>query len=260
MATLTTDGMLAVASAVGIQTLPAALAIYPRHTDHERLAAAGAAATAELRECGVLDHAGEVRDDDLVAALFVLARPERELIARIRRDGTLIRVCLARRGLEHAIAVRTGGKLEVRTVWGDEDPVVLARQLLAVLGSRPPADIPVVRAPANDLQRRLDAATDYADALYGLGMRDTDAVTLGVALRQAYSVAELVCYSHREGLAVRSPAAAAVYDTVAGRIIGGGNAAPDGQIWTTLAPGTDRRLAQVIAAQLEALPEGRWMP
>jgi hypothetical protein len=311
MTTLTTDGVLAVAAALGVQTLPTALAVRPRHTDHGQLAAARAAAAAGLRDRGVLDPDGDVRDDDLITALFALARPERQLIARIRRPGmpesgrgapgglgggslrnhvepseaplsdtaaaaernhagpsgmphehdTLIRFCLVRRGLEHAVAVRTGDELDVRTVWADEDPMTLARPLLAVLGSCPPADIPAFSAPTADLQRRLDAVgADYAGAAHGLGMPETDAVSLGLALRQRYSTAEIVCYSHRDGLAVRSPAAAAVYDTAAGRIIGGGSVTADGQTWTTLAPGSDHRMAQVIAALIESLPEGRWMP
>ncbi|MBU3065402.1 ESX secretion-associated protein EspG [Nocardia sp. NEAU-G5] len=286
MATLTTDGILAVAAALDVQTLPTALAVRPRHTDHGQHAAARVAAEADLRERGVLDPVGDVRDDDLITALFALARPERQLIARIHRPGmpasgpeaaaernhaepagtphgpdTLIRFCLVRRGLEHAVAVRTGDELDVRTVWADEDPMTLARPLLAVLGPCPPADVPAFSAPTTDLQRCLDAAgTDYTAAAYGLGMPQDDAVTLGLALRQRHSIAEIVCYSHRDGLAVRSPAAAAVYDTSAGRIIGGGSVTAADQTWTTLAPGSDHRMAQVIAALVESLPEGRWMP
>jgi hypothetical protein len=111
------------------------------------------------------------------------------------------------------------------------------------------------------LRERFDADdADYTDTAYRLGMSESDAVTLGLALRHCYSVAELVLYSHRDGRSVRTAASAAVYDTPSGRIIGSGSVAADGQAWTTLAPGSDRRLAQAIAALVEALPEGRWMP
>ncbi|MEU7145826.1 ESX secretion-associated protein EspG [Nocardia sp. NPDC046473] len=261
MTTLTSDGFLAVADALGVQTFPTVLALHPSHRDHDRLDAARAGTVAELLDRGVLDAGGDVLDDELTAALRTLARPDRALIMRIRRDGKLIRLCLARRGLDHAVAVRTGDELEVRTVWGDEDPVALAAPLLATLGRCQPADIATLSAPTAELRQRFDdAGSDYAAVAYGLGMPEAAAITLGMVLRHCHSVAELVCYSYRDGSAVRSAATAAVYDTADGRVIGGGSVAADGQAWTTFAPGSDRRLAHVIAAQIESLPEGRWMP
>ncbi|PXX61707.1 ESAT-6 protein secretion system EspG family protein [Nocardia tenerifensis] len=261
MATLTLDGALVVAESLGVQTFPSVLALRARHVDHASAAGAREAATLELRERGVLDGYGDVRDDELAGALFALARPERELVLRIRRGTELHRVCLVRRGLDHAVAIRVGDELDIRPVWGDEDPELLARPLLDALGPAQPADIPTFRAPTDELRERLDAADNSAtSAVYQLGLPEQDAITLGLALRQWTSLAELVCYAHADGAAVRSPATAAVYDTAAGRIIAGGSVAADGRAWTTLAPGTDRRLAHAVAAQIEALPQGRWMP
>ncbi|MBU3068080.1 ESX secretion-associated protein EspG [Nocardia sp. NEAU-G5] len=261
MTTLTSDGMLAVAASLGVQTLPTVLALRPRHTDHEEFAAARAATATALCERGVLDAGGDVLDDELTTALFTLARPDRQLVMRIRRDDTVTRLCLARRGLDHALAVRTADDLDVRAVWGDDVPATLARPLLTVLGPCPPADLLPFSVPTAELQERFDATDfSYADAAYRLGMPESDAVTLGLALRECRSVAELVCYSHGEARPVRAGASAAIYDTPAGRIIGSGSVAADGRAWTTLAPGGDGRLAQAIAALIEALPEGRWMP
>ncbi|MGS2810855.1 ESX secretion-associated protein EspG [Nocardia sp. MW-W600-9] len=261
MTVMSTDGTLVVAEALGAQTLPAVLALRSAHVDRTAAAAARSAVLAQLSERGVLDAAGDVSDDELAAALCTLARPERELVLRIRRGTALDRVCLVRRGFDHAIAIRRGDELEIRPVWGDEDPDLLARPLLDVLGQAQPADIATFRAPTAELRARLDDPdTSPATAVYQLGMPESPAVTLGLALRQWTSLAELVCYAHTDGIAVRSPATAAVYDTPAGRIIAGGSIAADGRAWTTLAPGSDRRLAQVVAAQIEALPQGRWMP
>ncbi|MET7768242.1 ESX secretion-associated protein EspG [Nocardia sp. NPDC005366] len=261
MTTLTSDSVLAVADALGVQTLPAVLALRPHTADRARSAADRTTSLRDLRARGVLDDDGAVLDDELAAALFALARPDRQLVLRIRRDGTLRRMCLVRRGTDHAVAVRVGEQVRVRTVWGDEDPVALARPMLAELGPCAPADIPAFTAPTAELQQRLDEpGTDPASAAFRLGMPEAAAMDLGSALRQSNSVAELVCYSHRDGCATRSGATTAVYDTAVGRIIGGGSVAADGRAWTTLAPGSDRRLAHAVAAQIEALPEGRWMP
>ncbi|MGV9973788.1 ESX secretion-associated protein EspG [Nocardia beijingensis] len=261
MTILTAAATLTVAGALGVQTLPPVLALRPQHIDHAGFLAARTATLAELHADGVLDHDGNVLDDELAAALFVLAKPERQLVLRIRRDGAVRRVCLARRGFDHAVAVRTDDEVDVRTVWGDEDPVALARPLLAALGKCPPADVPVLTAPTAELRRRLDdSGITQASAVYRTGMSESDAITLGMALRQCSAIAELVCYGYRDGSARRARAAAAVYDTAEGRIIAGGRGATDGQDWTTLAPGSDRRFAHVIVALIESLPEGRWMP
>lgn len=260
MVALTCDGVLAVADALGVQALPTVLDIRPRHTTYQQLFAARSATIADLSESGVLYADGAVRDDELATAVLTLAHPHRQLIARIRRHAELIRVCVARRGLDQAVAVRSGDHLEIRTMWAAEDPAALARPLLATLGACPPVNFPAFRTPTADLQQRFDDDTDYAAAAHAVGMPEDAAITLGMALRHRVSTTELVAYSHRDGLATRAPATAAMYDTATGRIVAGATLAADGTCWTTLAPGTDDRLAQVIAAQLETLPEGRWMP
>ncbi|MQY22481.1 ESX secretion-associated protein EspG [Nocardia macrotermitis] len=264
--TLTTDGALAVAAALRIQTLPLALALHPRHTDHRELDAARDAALSDLRERGVLNSDDEVRDDELATALLTIAHPERQLVARILRGenpdaDTMIRFCLARRGLDHAVAIRTDDTLEIASVWVDADPLTLTRPLLSALGPCEPAEIAVCSAPTDELRRFLDATdAGHTGGGYAPSLSEPAAAAIGSALRQRHSVAEIVCYSHRDGRAVRSPAAAAVYDTAAGRIVGGGSVTADGQTWTTLSPGSDHRLTQVIATLIESLPEGGWMP
>ncbi|MEV0770614.1 ESX secretion-associated protein EspG [Nocardia salmonicida] len=264
MTTLTVDGVLTVANILGVQVLPPVLAVRNTHRTPGRFAAARAATLSDLRADGVLDDEHTVVDDDLAAAFAVLARPERALVLRLRRAKAMTRVCLARRGFAHAIAIRAGDGLDVRSVWGDEDPVELAKPLVGVLGRCPPADVPTLTAPTDDLRARFDdPAIDHAEAAYHLGLSERDATTLGLALRERTALGELVCYHNGEGTtawASRAPATAAVYDTPAGRVIAGGRIAEDGRAWTTLAPGSDRRLVQVIAAIIESLPTGRWMP
>lgn len=259
MTTLSMAQLRAVADTLGVQTLPTALAVGPTESRADVALALRDTTFAELAARGVLDRHGDVRDDGVAAALHTLARPDRELVLRVRRDGELTRACLVRRGGAHAIAIRTGDSVLVEPCWGDEDPDALARPLLSALGRAQPADIPTLRAPTEQLLRHLDQ-DDAVNAVYRCGLAHADAVTLGIAIREQTAIGELVCYANTDGVATRSPVAAAVYDTPVGRIIGSGTRAGDGRAWTTLGPGSDRRFAHAIAGQIEALPQGRWMP
>ncbi|MGY1982898.1 ESX secretion-associated protein EspG [Nocardia gipuzkoensis] len=258
MTTMSMAQLRAVADTLGVQTLPTVLAVGPTESRADAALALRDTAFAELTARGVLDRYGDVRDE-VAAALHTLARPDRELVLRVRRGGELTRACLARRGGAHAIAIRTGDSVLVEPCWGDEDPDALARPLLPALGRAQPADIPTLRTPTEQLLRHLDQ-DDAVNAIYRCGLAHADAVTLGVAIREHTALAELVCYANTDGVATRSPVAAAVYDTPVGRIIGSGMRAIDGRAWTTLGPGSDRRFSQAIAGQIEALPQGRWMP
>ncbi|WP_067674192.1 ESX secretion-associated protein EspG [Nocardia miyunensis] len=273
MATLTNDGLFAVAERLGVQTLPLVLAVAPQHDSYEEWQAAQEEAVAGLTDAGVFDSYGEV-SSDLAQALFVLAQPERELVARIYRvapdrageaadaPADVVRVCLARRGEDHAIAVRTGDDFELRTFWSDGSGDSLARPLLGALGTCAPAEIPDFSVLSHDLSERLSeasTATEYADACYALGVPDREATILGLAFESCYAYAEIVAYTHEDGIATRTPGAVAMYDTGRGRIIAIPGLAPDQQSWSTVTPGTDHRIAQAISALIEMLPGERWL-
>lgn len=268
MTTLTNDGLFAVADRLGVQTLPLVLAVAPQHDSYDEWQEAQGRAVAGLSESGIFDSYGEV-SPDLAQALFVLAQPERELVARIYRavpdrpasDGA-VRVCLARRGEDHAIAVRTGDDFDLQTFWSDGSGESLARPLLGALGTCTPAEIPDFSVLSQDLGERLSAAStasEYADACYALGILDREATVLGLAFESCYAYAEIVAYTHQDGIATRTPGAVAVYDTARGRIIAIPGLAPDQQSWSTVTPGTDHRIAQAISALIEMLPGERWL-
>jgi hypothetical protein len=261
MTVLSPAGVLAVADILRVQTLPTALAVYPSRSTAEEFRAARDAALGELTGRGIVTG-GEV-DDDLAAAISILAQPDSEIVARICRGGAMERICLSRRGYDHALAVRRGDELEVRTLWATpEDPATVARPILVALGPCPSADIPVVSAPAAELAERLDrsdASDGYAQALYDVGVPEREALGLGLALRDTLAVTEIVAYRHGGGTPARSPMAVAVYDTAQGRIIASGSSSADNQTWSTFAPGSDHRVAQAVANLIEWLSEGRSM-
>ncbi|MEV0356827.1 ESX secretion-associated protein EspG [Nocardia sp. NPDC050697] len=262
MTVVTNDGMLALAERLGVQTLPLVLGVGPRQDTVAEWAAAQRTATAALVADGAIDGYGEVAPD-LADALYVLAQPDRELVARIVSEQGTVRLCLALRAERHALAVRTGDRFDVRTTWSDGSGSSLAAPVLAALGPASPADVASVSAPAADLGDRLAAArgsTDFADAFYALGLPDRDATRYGMAFASCHAYAEVVVCAHADGVTTRPPGAVAVYDTGRGRIVAAPGVSPDRELWSTVTPGTDHRVAQAIAGLIETLPGGRWLP
>lgn len=262
MTVLTDDSVLALCALLDIQTMPLVLGIGPHQDSFESFAAARESALAELRSRELVDDYGDI-DAELATALRVLARPERELAARIVTADGPRRVCLTRRGAAHAVAVRVGARIEVATIWCDGAGAGLAQPVLAVLGECAPAEVANFSGLAEDLARRVDAArasTDYAAVPHHIGVEDRGAVAFGMAMAQCHAHAEIVAYAYDAGHTTRSSGAVAVYDTARGRIAASPNAAPDLRVWTTFTPGSDHRVAQAISALVQTLPGGGWMP
>lgn len=260
MTTLTNDALLAVADRLGVQTLPLVLAVGPQQDSYDEWRAARERAVTELTASGVFDGYGDV-EPGLADALFVLAQPDRELVARGYTPDRTLRVCVAGRGEQHAVAVRSGDSFDIGTLWCDGSPAALVRPILAALGPADPAEVTGFSAPAAELADRLDAARtpgDYADAVYALGVTDRSATVLGAALGSCRAFTEIVAYSHEDGRTTRAPGAVAVYDTDRGRIAAAPMVSPDHRIWSTVTAGSDHRVTQAVAALLEGLPGGRW--
>ncbi|MDO3647284.1 ESX secretion-associated protein EspG [Nocardia mangyaensis] len=262
MTTLTNDSLLAVADRLGVQTLPLVLAVGPQQDTFEAWQAARDAAVAELAATGIFDTYGDV-EPGLADAMHILAQPDAELVARSYGDDDRRRICLARRGAGHAGAVRTGSTFDITTSTIDGSDRELTRLLLAALPPCAPAEIAGVSVAADELASRLDAAettSQYVDAMYALGIDAHQATVLGAAFGTCRGYTEIVAVVHHNGLTTRAPGAVAVYDTARGRIVVAPSTAPDGQLWSTMTPGTDHRLTQAVGALLEGLPGGGWRP
>ncbi|MEU7764894.1 ESX secretion-associated protein EspG [Nocardia sp. NPDC049190] len=263
MPTMTNDSLLVASGLLGVQTLPLVLGVGPQQDSAEAWQDAQRQALSGLRASGLVNRYDELAPE-LAAALSTLSQPDRELVARVYTENGPVRVCLARRGSEHAVVVRTGDVFDIRTTWADDDGAALARPVLGALGACRPAEIASFSAPAGDLRERLDKATsstDFTQALYALGVVDErDAIEFGLAMSSCHAHAEIVAYVHEDGASSRSSGAVAVYDTARGRIVASPGAAADLRVWSTFTPGSDHRIAQAISALIESLPGGRWMP
>ncbi|WP_330183363.1 ESX secretion-associated protein EspG [Nocardia sp. NBC_01503] len=261
MTTLTNDSVIALAAELGVQTLPLVLSVGPQQDSYTEWNLGQELARAELRTARILDSRGDV-DPDTATALFVLAQPDCELAARIYTADGQVRVCLARRAENTVVAIRRGDSLDIRSIWTDGRGDSLARPILDALGAFPPAEVASFSALSTDLSERFDNATtseDFASAVYSLGVADTDATVYGLALSSTHAYAEVVAYAYADGVTDRSPGAVVVYDTARGRIVAAPGIAPDQQVWSTLTPGTDHRVAQAISGLVESLPGGRWL-
>jgi hypothetical protein len=260
--TIVTDELLLTAAEIlRVSSLPVVLALEPRYESTVEAKAAQETGLRTLRERGLVDEYGDVADE-LASALATLGQPDRQLVARSFGQFGMRRVCLARLGGSHTLAVRDGDEVDVRDVWADDNPVTLARTLSEALGPRTPAaDITTFRADAASASERFDAAresADFSDIAYHFGVTGRAAVEFGLAMSTCHTHTEIVCYG---GDSTRAPGAVAVYDTEHGRIIGVPDHSPaDPEAWLTFAPGSDRRFAQAIATLIEAMPGGRWMP
>ncbi|MBF6179638.1 ESX secretion-associated protein EspG [Nocardia otitidiscaviarum] len=261
MTTLTNDGVIALAGHLGVQTLPLVLSVGPQQESHRDWALAQERARAELISGRVIDGRGDV-EPDTAEAMFVLAQPERELAMRVFSEDGQTRVCVARRGDGQAVAVRRGDSLEIRTLWSDGSAESLARPIIDALGGCLPAEVANFSAPSAELLERFDAATtseDYAGAVYSYGLEETEATAYGLALASCKAYAEVVAYAYADGVTDRVPGAVVVYDTARGRIVAAPGTALDQQLWSTLTPGTDHRVAQAISGLVDRLPGGRWL-
>lgn len=262
MPALTNDALLVAADLLGVQTLPTVLGVGPQQDSVAAFTAAQQHALTGLRDAGVVDRYDEV-SDELAMALRILAQPERELIARIHTEDGTHRVCLARRGADHAVATKVGDGYEVHTVWASDAAETLARPILAALGPAEPAPIVHVSAASEALRERFDtarSASDFSQVLYTLGVPERDAIEFGLAMASCHAHAEIVAHTHDDGTTIRSSGAVAVYDTSRGRIVAAPGAAADQRVWSTFTPGTGHRIAQAISGLIESLPGGRWLP
>ncbi|MGV9709741.1 ESX secretion-associated protein EspG [Gordonia sp. NPDC003424] len=259
-ATLSANALWRVGELIDVQIWPSVLNMAPAYDTIEAYQDGARRADEELRAAGLLGTDGV--DDGLQLALAILTRYESGLAARIFGTDGVRRVCLARRGRDHVLALRFGDSVTIETVAVDGVQTA-AQRIIACLGDIAPADVGTISAPTADLARRLDEAAApaaYSDALYALGADERESMKLGTALADCRGYTEIVAAESWEGRTQQSSGAVVIYETVRGRVVGSPSVSPDGQMWTTLSAGSGHRIKQAIGLLVETLPSGRWMP
>ncbi|NKY54953.1 ESX secretion-associated protein EspG [Nocardia flavorosea] len=261
MRTLGNDALLVLAEQLDIQTLPNVLGAGPQQDSYDDWHTARDSAVADLRAGGIIDPYGDV-ESDLAQALYILAKPERELLARSYGGQPGTRVCVALRAGRCALAVRAGADFEIGTLWSDGTADSLTTPILSALPACAPADVAAFSAPTSELANGLDNAEDtggFADAFYALGAAEREATILGAAFGSCFAVTEIVARASADGIITRARGSVVVYDTDRGRVVAAPMVTPDQQVWTTVTSGTGHRVTQAVATLLEGLPGGRWL-
>ncbi|GAC66205.1 ESX secretion-associated protein EspG [Gordonia soli] len=257
---LDTDVLQRLGERCGVQTWPVVLGLRPRYDDAVTALAAARRADQEIATTGLLAD-GEPATW-LATALRVLSTPERLLEVRTFSETDSWRMCVARNGFDHAVAVRRGDTVEIggQLVTGTADLGAIVRRRL---GDAPVPDFVGISAPAGEIADRLarcQGPNDTADALHAVGAGPVEAGLVGAALASCRARTEIVAVSSADGISTQSSGALAVLDTDRGRIVASPSRSPDGRVWTTLSPGTGHRIAQAVGLLIETVPEGRWMP
>ena len=257
---------------LGVTTWPVVLDLFAIDDDAERARAADIVADSRIAELRLIDDLGDPAPW-LVAALRVLARPERELEIRTFTESDTIRGCLARRDGEHVFAVRRGDTIDITVVELNDGAGIsaLVRRHCTDRGDDGRADRSVVPSeplefgalacPCDELADRLGRCLttgEVARTLTRLGMPPSDSGTVARAFATIERRTEIVAVSRRDGLLTQSPGALGVIDTSRGRIIAGPSRSPDGRVWTTLSPGSGHRIGQAVGLLIETLPDGWW--
>ncbi len=258
---LSQNALLHAGDLLDVQTWPVVLDLAPSYRTADEIGPARQAAEAELRAARLIADDGELVDG-LAAVLHVLSRPEVELEVRIVDASGMRRMCIARRGRHHVRALRFGDNTIVESI-EVTDAGQLGNAVLDVLDAGDAASFTGISAARDELAERLNecrGVDDFAQALHAVGASHPDAAAVSAAFADVTSQCEVVAVEHQPGTTHQTPGAVAIYATGRGRIVASPSTSADGRIWTTISPGTRRRIEQAIGLLLEFLPGGRWMP
>lgn len=191
---------------------------------------------------------------ELAAQLRVLARPAREVDARLWLGRSVRALAASGAGGERAVlAVKDGAAITTHPIAASGLP----RQALSALPEAPAGPGRSVSVRSADLDA---AAAECGDDVHGLtaalqarGVRRDDAAAVTDMVRGARSHGQFgaAARDHR-GHRVRAGHVVGVFDTDRGRYLQLRRSTPSGEEWSTLAPVDARRLL----AQLEELLAG----
>ncbi|ORA36236.1 ESX secretion-associated protein EspG [Mycobacterium aquaticum] len=256
---LTDDELHTLGIRLGIADFPVVLAMRPRHGTIGALERAYDAAGRSLTSRGLLSTGGVL--PELADLVQVLRRPSRELALRLVTPDGLARVCVAQTGSLGVSARRIGNSVTLRTLGSRCGVAELIRAVLVELPAAGPASVDGFGAPTVELTECLHGghdATYLTDRLRALGAGHQVALVLGAAFASRIAFGEIVCHALDPSAdrVTRTPGAVGVFYTRRGRLVSAPSVSPTGQLWTTIKPGSDHRVAQAVSQLAELVPAG----
>lgn len=233
---------------LAIAEIPVVLNVFPRFDDAAARDRALTDGRGALHSAGLLPR-GHVHED-LEQWLRVLEQPHYYVSVRVfevssGRVGPANRICLASDERTTVLAVRRDDVLTIEPVLGDP-----ARTLARSIGPATPFDPGSINAQTDLLAEALDAAPSDVGAtaarLRGIGIADDRAATLAAAMATCAGRTEITAVVRRHGTRHAAGRPVAVFDTRPGRIVATSTVAADGRAWSSLAAGTERKLATAV--------------
>lgn len=253
---MTTFGLSAAAVELLWQRLelgpqPLAIRVPPQAHSAEEQAEQAIAVETELNAAGLLLRGGV--HPELVALLRMLARPERELDARLFLDRP-VRALAAAAGEEAALVVLAADRWQVTVL----EPTGLVHAILSPLPERPagPGESVSVRSAALSAAAACADVESFEPALCEQGVPPEQAAAVALMFRDPVDFGQFGAAA-REGAGPRRRAerVVAFHDTAYGRYLVEEHRAGDGTAWTTISPADTRRLhGQLTTLSAELLP------
>ncbi|MGW0517004.1 ESX secretion-associated protein EspG [Crossiella sp. NPDC003009] len=207
------------------------------HTEAER-AEQALAVEAELSAAGLVLRGGV--HPELVALLRMLARPERELDARLFLEQP-VRALAAAAGEQAALVVLARDRWQVTVL----EPTGLTHAILSPLPERPPGPGGSVSVRSATLSAA--AATGNLEAFEAAlgehGVPGAQAAALALMFREPVDYGQFGAAAlDATGRRRRAKRVVAFHDTAYGRYLVEEHRASDGTAWTTVSPADSRRL------------------
>ncbi len=184
-------------------------------------------------------------DPQLVRALRVISRPEREIDGRLWL-GHSVRVLAASTEESGVLAVQEGDTLLIRAA----DGLGLPRHALSVLPPAPAGPGHSVTLPSKDFEaaaREAAGPKDFEAALRRRGVREADAEALREMIGNIINQGQFGAASRDKwGRRIRTPRVISFFDTDAGRYLQVRKDSTPTTPWTTISPANNRRMLQQL--------------
>lgn len=256
-----TDQIIFLMRAVGIDKMPAVLAVVPQIYEEQDQDRVNAYIEQTLHARGFADEDGVI-DPNLADWFTTLGHPDIEINMRVIEGDAMLRLVIARRGNRNVIATRFDSEVVIQPLSSqsrDFDKLI-GNSIIAALGPCTEARFESFTAPHEEIDEIATSTKpgDVEHELRNMGASWGAARIINEASRRPKRFAEIVAIEHYLGGSKETPFSVGVLDPDAGRIVASVRIRADDVHMTTFAPGDERNIRRALAELVAALPSGDW--